>query len=195
MSRGSLPSCPIAQFYYEAIDRALEEIKEKHPGQGVHVVGHSIGGARARPGGFTTVHVAVMRVRKTMNSGPPRPTTPLTLAKLSADWSIGHSDGSSISHVGQIDQIDHDRDHLDHDLDHLDHDLDQIDHDLDHLDHDLDHLDHDLHHLDHDLDQIDHDLDHIDHDLDHLDHDLDQIDNDLDQIDHDLDPLYPNLPL
>lgn len=36
------------QFYYEAIDRALEEIKERHPGQEVHVIGHSIGGWVAR---------------------------------------------------------------------------------------------------------------------------------------------------
>ncbi|CAN0014291.1 unnamed protein product, partial [Scytosiphon promiscuus] len=36
------------QFYYDAIDRALEEIKKEHPGQGVHLVGHSIGGWVAR---------------------------------------------------------------------------------------------------------------------------------------------------
>lgn len=37
-----------SQFYYEAIDRALEKIQERHPGRGVHIVGHSIGGWVAR---------------------------------------------------------------------------------------------------------------------------------------------------
>lgn len=38
------PPLLFSQFYYEAIDRTLQEIKEKHPGQGIHLVGHSIGG-------------------------------------------------------------------------------------------------------------------------------------------------------
>lgn len=33
------------KFYYDAIDRALEELKAKHPGEGIHLIGHSIGGA------------------------------------------------------------------------------------------------------------------------------------------------------
>eukprot|EP00904_Undaria_pinnatifida_P010185 jgi/Undpi1/6297/HiC_scaffold_20.g08780.m1 len=46
--KGELTPAETLKFYYEAIDRALEEVKEKHPGQGVHVVGHSIGGWVAR---------------------------------------------------------------------------------------------------------------------------------------------------
>ncbi len=34
----------LCQFYYEGIDRALQQIKERHPGRGIHIVGHSIGG-------------------------------------------------------------------------------------------------------------------------------------------------------
>lgn len=44
MKQQSTSPLPSPQFYYEAIDRTLQEIKEKHPGQGVHLVGHSIGG-------------------------------------------------------------------------------------------------------------------------------------------------------
>lgn len=35
----------VRQFYYEAISRALEELKANHPGEGIHLIGHSIGGA------------------------------------------------------------------------------------------------------------------------------------------------------
>lgn len=40
-----LYSAVVTQFFYEAIDRALKEIKKNHPGERVHIVGHSIGGA------------------------------------------------------------------------------------------------------------------------------------------------------
>eukprot|EP00752_Nemacystus_decipiens_P010496 g9351.t1 len=42
--KGELTPATTLKFYYEAIDRTLQEIKENHPGQGVHLVGHSIGG-------------------------------------------------------------------------------------------------------------------------------------------------------
>ncbi|CAM9592814.1 unnamed protein product [Ascophyllum nodosum] len=46
--KGELVSSKTLQFYYQAIDRALDKVKENHPGQGLHVVGHSIGGWVAR---------------------------------------------------------------------------------------------------------------------------------------------------
>ncbi|CAM9776310.1 unnamed protein product [Pylaiella littoralis] len=46
--KGELTPAHTLKFYYEAIDRALEKIQERHPGRGVHIVGHSIGGWVAR---------------------------------------------------------------------------------------------------------------------------------------------------
>lgn len=36
----------VGQFYYEAIGRALDNAKRDHPGAGIHIVGHSIGGTQ-----------------------------------------------------------------------------------------------------------------------------------------------------
>lgn len=72
-----LSPLPCSQFYYEAIDRALEEIKERHPGQGVHIVGHSIGGWVARAwlaeGCSPTDRENVLSLTTlgTPNTGPP----------------------------------------------------------------------------------------------------------------------------
>ncbi|CAN0037606.1 unnamed protein product, partial [Discosporangium mesarthrocarpum] len=45
---GNLAPAKTLQFYYEGIDRALDVINENHPGKGIHIVGHSIGGWVAR---------------------------------------------------------------------------------------------------------------------------------------------------
>ncbi|CAM9520429.1 unnamed protein product, partial [Choristocarpus tenellus] len=45
---GNLTPDKTLKFYFEGMDRTMEIINENHPGQGLHIVGHSIGGWVAR---------------------------------------------------------------------------------------------------------------------------------------------------
>ncbi|CAB1120251.1 unnamed protein product [Ectocarpus sp. CCAP 1310/34] len=75
--KGELTPANTLKFYYEAIDRALEEIKERHPGQGMHVIGHSIGGWVARAwlaegcADADRENVLSLTTLGTPNTGPP----------------------------------------------------------------------------------------------------------------------------